>query len=659
MHKEYSVLLNGVNWHELTLGLTTSVSGARTDVNWELIYRYIGASTNLSKLLVKFNEGTLVDTNVNVHPGESIIASGTFSYQHFKDGSGKFPIYVYFERTDIEGAYAEINEEFVFYSEVYRPTISITGNKLGETLIADFGTDGTAMQRILSYTIDNTERHIGVYTDISAEFKLPENLCQYFTNSSYTNIKFTCGASNGKHISVAIPIYISDDTKPSCALTITDDSGYKDKYGKFIQSYSKPSIEVRAEGIYGSTITGYRTTVNGMIYTNADFVTDIISNSEDFTVSTTVTDSRGAQNDASQNVEVYAYNLPYVVSLKAQRCDAEGNPSEEGAYIIATFSGKVTSLDSQNSVHYQIEYINRMSGVSSGKKTLDITDYSVIDNTYIFEAATDSAYEIILYITDDFDTRFLKAEAPSVGVLWSKFKYNLGIALGKFVELVGVFDIGFKTRFYGGLLRVVLSDKTDLNDLKTPNVYSGNDIESAGYLNCPAGATGKFSLVVEEAGADGEIYQKLTTCSITNHVEYIRFYSGGLWGAWENTALNAHPIGNYYISHDPTSPAELFGGTWTKIGGRFLYAEGDATLNGQTGGYATVTLNESQMPAHTHILGQNGEFAYGQGWGNGGALSAYSAGTTAWYPSTSSTGGSQPHENMPPYIRVAVWRRIA
>ena len=128
----------------------------------------------------------------------------------------------------------------------------------------------------------------------------------------------------------------------------------------------------------------------------------------------------------------------------------------------------------------------------------------------------------------------------------------------------------------------------------------------------------------------------------------------------ENNFLErTFPVGSYYITHNSTSPAELFGGTWTKIGGRFLYAEGDATLNGQTGGYATVTLNESQMPAHIHTLGQNGDFAYGTGWGNGGALSAYSAGTTAWYPKTSSTGGSQPHDNMPPYIRVAIWRRTA
>lgn len=120
-----------------------------------------------------------------------------------------------------------------------------------------------------------------------------------------------------------------------------------------------------------------------------------------------------------------------------------------------------------------------------------------------------------------------------------------------------------------------------------------------------------------------------------------------------------HPVRSYYISDDPTSPAELFGGTWTRIGGYFLYAESDDSLIGQTGGSATVTLNESQMPQHIHTLGQDGSFAYGQGWGNGGALSAYSAGTNAWYPQTSSAGGSKPHDNMPPYVRVAIWRRIA
>ena len=61
-----------------------------------------------------------------------------------------------------------------------------------------------------------------------------------------------------------------------------------------------------------------------------------------------------------------------------------------------------------------------------------------------------------------------------------------------------------------------------------------------------------------------------------------------------------YPVGAIYISANSTSPATLFGGSWTQIGSRFLIAADASYPAGTTGGAAEVTLTEDQIPSHTH-----------------------------------------------------------
>lgn len=64
-----------------------------------------------------------------------------------------------------------------------------------------------------------------------------------------------------------------------------------------------------------------------------------------------------------------------------------------------------------------------------------------------------------------------------------------------------------------------------------------------------------------------------------------------------------YPVGSIYMSMGETEPGTLFGGTWSKIEGRFLYAvEGGSVPTGTTGGKASVSLTTSNMPSHRHEL---------------------------------------------------------
>lgn len=124
-----------------------------------------------------------------------------------------------------------------------------------------------------------------------------------------------------------------------------------------------------------------------------------------------------------------------------------------------------------------------------------------------------------------------------------------------------------------------------------------------------------------------------------------------------------YPVGAVYISADSTEPSVLFGGTWEKIKDRFLLAAGDTYAAASAGGQAS----------HSHSL--DGGVAYMSSAGNtlkwrhksAAARNAMWQLTVSGNGSSSGSiadgievgGTSQATENLPPYLAVYVWKRVA
>lgn len=128
-----------------------------------------------------------------------------------------------------------------------------------------------------------------------------------------------------------------------------------------------------------------------------------------------------------------------------------------------------------------------------------------------------------------------------------------------------------------------------------------------------------------------------------------------------------HPIGSIYMSMNSNSPASLFGGTWEQLKDRFLLSAGDTYMAGSTGGEASHVLTVDEMPAHNHALlkGQGtddnpGGKAQAKPDRSFGYADAKYDNKFYWQSYTFYTGGdSVSHNNMPPYLAVYVWKRIA
>lgn len=122
----------------------------------------------------------------------------------------------------------------------------------------------------------------------------------------------------------------------------------------------------------------------------------------------------------------------------------------------------------------------------------------------------------------------------------------------------------------------------------------------------------------------------------------------------------AYAPGDIFVTTRAGNPAELLGyGTWSQIKDRFLLAAGDSYAAGSTGGEAKHTLTEAEMPKHTHNAGVGGGSSdYG---GTRTVINSYDHKTEGWVDSSInfSTGNSQSHNNMPPYLAVYMWLRTA
>lgn len=139
---------------------------------------------------------------------------------------------------------------------------------------------------------------------------------------------------------------------------------------------------------------------------------------------------------------------------------------------------------------------------------------------------------------------------------------------------------------------------------------------------------------------------------------------------------DGYAIGDYVFADD-YNPADFHGGYWEEIAaGTFLMAAGAGGIVGQTGGEATHTLTVDEMPAHDghiyntkdqsvpnnigtakksflsyHTLSSPSDLAdVGRGW------NIVSSNET--YPACFEKGGSQAHNNLPPYRTTHIYRRI-
>ena len=329
---------------------------------------------------------------------------------------------------------------------------------------------------------------------------------------------------------------------------------------------------------------------------------------------TTAAYSAGGNYTSNSAATLYAvwklaYVKPSVTNVNVERSDANGNTDDNGTYISVSFDW---------STFHEVDAVTIVCTPSSGEAiTLDIeatgTSGSYAGLLGDGAISTDCTYTVVITVSDSGgDTPITRTVAGTKYVM-DILAGGKGAAMNKPAELEGVFDIAFQTRHYGGLLPVIIPPETDLNDIRTPNTYVGENTANYNYVNCPL-TSGTFSLKVTSGGGDGQIRQVLVRCHKNIPTTYERWYYASTWGEWIMTRYGSNRVlwggdmtsGMYMTSGHTATLTESISAQANGIVLVFSYYNGvdDTNYNWQTF-FVPKTLVSLSTSGHTFNLARS------------------------------------------------------
>ncbi len=189
----------------------------------------------------------------------------------------------------------------------------------------------------------------------------------------------------------------------------------------------------------------------------------------------------------------------------------------------------------------------------------------------------------------------------------------------------------------------------------TGNIFKINNVVISGTFDYSKNYD--FELMATDKIGESDDYSKVFVSSVPTE----KHHSKGAWIrelSFEKADL--FPVGAIYISLKDTNPSAFFAGTWEQIKGKFLVgvdsSDTDFKTSGKIGGEKTHRLKVSELPNFnlTFPAGTNATVDP-----NYNCAASSFAGGTPKDLSTSSIGGNEAHNNLPPYIAVYMFKRVS
>ena len=153
-----------------------------------------------------------------------------------------------------------------------------------------------------------------------------------------------------------------------------------------------------------------------------------------------------------------------------------------------------------------------------------------------------------------------------------------------------------------------------------PTINNAHNYTSSTTIYAPAGAGTAGQFLKASGGTSAPVWADLSpsiTTTRTNNAPTTTLSVGGKTSSVHSAIVDLiYPIGAIYMSVISTSPATLFGGTWTQLKDKFLLGLGDTGTVEDTGGASSVsytpagtnsggavgnhTLTTAEIPSHNH-----------------------------------------------------------
>lgn len=356
----------------------------------------------------------------------------------------------------------------VTYEEaVSQPTVSSSSVNLGSALTIYTNRQSTATVHTISYWFGETSGAIATNVGASVSWTPPLSLANQIPNATSGICTITCnsfvnGTLTGTR-TCTVTLTIPATVVPSISSVAVEDTNETvvTKIGAYVKSLSTLSVAITAAGIYGSTISSYRTSLDGVTYTAASFTASKkLSAAGDMTMTVTVTDSRGRTATYTNTFNVLDYAVPSIKKFSAERCNSDGSAAQvDGTKVRYSFQGSVTSLNNKNGLSCVIYYKLKSATAWATAEQMAITSYTVTATNKLLSQTFDAlySYDIKVRLTDYF---YYVEQAVSIGtkgVILDFMADGTGIGIGKVAETSGYIDCGWPLKLstalavaYGG-----------------------------------------------------------------------------------------------------------------------------------------------------------------------------------------------------------------
>lgn len=574
------------------------------------------------------------------------------------------------------------------------PTLSASSVAMGSAVTINLPRASSAFTHSVTYRFGSATGTINSNAGTSCSWTPPVSLAQQIKTSTSGVGTITVQTKNGstvigtKTINITLTVPASVVPTISAHTAVEATANLATKFGALVQSKSTLKVSTTAAGAQGSTITAYKTEVEGRSYTGNPCTTAALSKAGTVAVKTTVTDSRGRTASHTVNVTVIAYSPPGIATSAVARTSDEATTGK------FDYSYSISPVGNKNDKSFAIQYLNGSTWTNITRLSTDYSKTGSVTSGAIF--GVDATTRVRFVAKDYFSEVVIERE---VGPTFTLMNFGAGgksLAIGMLSANDGYFEVGLPFRL-GGRQSYAQPGKLLFNDTSMESgafcrtVFEAYRSNGGAFVPvhfmCPKAwsPTGADIWMFGECGFQNGPYNTQYGENLVGRFwdrqgrEWLGMWiktkldeTANPWGymkvTWTSAVLAFFPVGSVYLTYTNTNPGTIMGGTWVQFSqGRVLLGQGtgsDGTTRmtfgaAGTGGEYNHTLTQEEMPSHYHA--SKPLWVGGGGAGSNNCVAGYpTTGKAGQYGiNTENTGGSKAHNNLPPYAVVYCWRRTA
>ena len=400
----------------LTITLTLSrgsqsITGNYTNISWSLTYSKSSTTYNNNGVSYYVNiAGTRVKTSTVKFPKgttSGTIATGSRAIYHNADGThGAITGYAYVGPTGFSPSSASDTSNSISFPTIPRVS-DLSVNKSSVPADGTTTITATATKKSSSFT-DTIVVKLGSYSQTvtsGTAFTIPATWINAISGTSATatvTVTTKSGSTTVGSKSVNFTVTVPDDVKPTVSGVAVSEavSSVTTAFGnRYVKTLSRLNVEVTAAGIYGSTISSYSSTVDGVAYPGQSFQSNALNTAGTLQIKTTVTDSRGRTGELAKSITVVDYFPPTITGMTYIPCNSDGSENPNGEYIKVSISGKVAAVSNQNTRSLVLKY-KKSSAAAYTTKTITLSSYVFDTSTILSNIDPTSTYELACELTD-------------------------------------------------------------------------------------------------------------------------------------------------------------------------------------------------------------------------------------------------------------------